>query len=93
LANPVIPGVALENKIIGTVFGLQPNTPSKVIEGNQGVYAVQVDSFVNPKELVDSERQQQQKQMLTSKEQRAWGSIFQALQSNADIDDNRIRFY
>jgi peptidyl-prolyl cis-trans isomerase D len=43
--------------------------------------------------LVDSERQQQQKQMLTSKEQRAWGSIFQALQSNADIDDNRIRFY
>lgn len=93
LSNPVIPGVALENTVVGTVFGLQPNTPSKVIEGNQGVYAVQVDSFVNPKELIDSERREQQKQMLTSKEQRSWGSIFQALQNNAKIDDNRIRFY
>ena len=93
LSNPVIPGVAMENKVIGTVFGLQPNTPSKVIEGNQGVYAVQVDSFVNPKELIDSERKEQQKQMLTNKEQRAWGAVYQALQNNADIDDNRIRFY
>jgi len=93
LANPVIPGLALESTVVGTVFGLQPNKPSKAIEGTQGVYAVQVDSFVNPKELVDSERQTQQKQMLTSKEQRAWGAIFQALQNNADIDDNRIRFY
>src|SRR5690606_28957902 len=61
LSNPVIPGVALENKVVGTVFGLQPNTPSKSIEGVQGVYAVQVDSFVNPKELVDSELRAQQK--------------------------------
>src|SRR5690606_41228185 len=93
LANPVIPGVAMENKVVGTVFGLQPNIPSKVIEGNQGIYAVQVESFVNPKELVDSERKEQQNQMLTSKEQRSWGAVFQALQSNAEIDDNRIRFY
>ncbi|NGM62575.1 peptidylprolyl isomerase [Sphingobacterium sp. SGG-5] len=93
LANPVIPGLALESTVVGTVFGLQPKQPSKAIEGAQGVYAVQVDNFVNPKELVGSERQAQQKQMLTSKEQRAWGAIFQALQNNADIDDNRIRFY
>ncbi|HLT33062.1 peptidylprolyl isomerase [Parapedobacter sp. SGR-10] len=93
LANPVIPGVALESTVVGTVFGLQPNKPSKAIEGAQGVYAVQVDNFVNPKELVDSERINQQKQILTSKEQRAWGAIYKALQDNADIDDNRIRFY
>ena len=93
LANPVIPGVSLESTVIGTVFGLQPNKPSKAIEGTQGVYAVQVDSFVNPKEMVDTERKNQQKQMLTSKQQRSWGSIFKALQDNANIDDNRIRFY
>ncbi|MFD2553676.1 peptidylprolyl isomerase [Sphingobacterium tabacisoli] len=93
LANPVIPGVSLESTVIGTVFGLQPNKPSKAIEGTQGIYAVQVDSFVNPKEMVDTERKNQQKQMLTSKQQRAWGSIFKALQDNAKIDDNRIRFY
>lgn len=93
LANPVIPGVALESAVIGTVFGLQPNKPSKPVEGTEGVYVVQVSSFVNPKELVETERKNQQKQMLQSKQQRAWGSIFQALKSNADIDDNRIRFY
>lgn len=93
LANPVIPGVSLESAVIGTVFGLQPNKPSKTIEGTQGIYVVQVNSFVNPKEMVDTERKNQQKQMLTSKQQRSWGSIFKALQDNATIDDNRIRFY
>lgn len=93
LANPVIPGVALESTVVGTVFGLQPNKPSKAVDGTQGVYVVQVNSFVNPKEMIESDRKNQQKQMLQVKQQRSWGSIFQALQSNANIDDNRIRFY
>ena len=93
LANPVIPGVSFESAVIGTVFGLQPNKPSKSIEGTQGVYAVQVSNFVNPKEMVETERKAQQKQMLAAKQQRSWGSIFKALMDNADIDDNRIRFY
>jgi len=93
LANPVIPGVAFESAVIGTVFGLQPNKPSRSIEGTQGVYAVQVSSFVNPKEMVETERQAQQKQQLAAKQQRSWGAIFKALMDNADIDDNRIRFY
>jgi len=93
LANPVIPGVSFESAVIGTVFGLQPNKPSKSIEGTQGVYAVQISSFVNPKEMVETERQAQQKQQLAAKQQRSWGAIFKALMDNADIDDNRIRFY
>lgn len=93
LANPVIPGLAMENAVVGTVFGLQPNKPSKSIEGSQGVYVVQVSSFVNPKEMIVTEKKAQQKQILAGKQQRAWGSIFKALQDNATIDDNRIRFY
>ncbi|WP_149912487.1 peptidylprolyl isomerase [Sphingobacterium cavernae] len=93
LANPVIPGVSFESAVIGTVFGLQPNKPSKSIEGTQGIYAVQVSSFVNPKEMVETERKAQQKQQLATKQQRSWGAIFKALMDNADIDDNRIRFY
>lgn len=93
LANPVIPGVSLESAVIGTVFGLQPNKPSKSIEGTQGIYVVQVNNFVNPKEMVESDRKNQQKQMLTAKQQRSWSSIFTSLQDNANIDDNRIRFY
>jgi len=93
LANPVIPGVAVENAVVGTVFGLQPNKPSKSIEGKQGVYAVQVSGFVNPKALAGEELTAQQKQITDAKSQRSWGVILKALQDNAKIVDNRIKFY
>ena len=91
LANPVIPGVAMENKVVGTLFGLQPNKPSKAIEGSQGVYVVQVNGFVNP--AANPDVNGQKKQLLASKTQRAWGGIFRALQDNAKIVDNRVRFF
>lgn len=93
MANPVLPGVALEPSVVGTAFGLQPNKLSKAIKGTQGVYAVQVDGFVNPAELVASDVSAQKKQLEATKMQRAWSLVFQALQNNASIDDNRVRFY
>jgi len=93
LANPVIPGIAIENAVVGTVFGLQPNKPSKAIEGSQGVYAVQVVGFVNPKALAGEELAVQQRQITQQKAQRSQNVIFQALQDNAKIVDNRIKFY
>jgi len=91
LANPVIPGVSLENAVVGTIFGLQPNKPSKSIKGNQGVFVVQVKSFVNPAGTTDINAQK--KQMLAGKAQRSWASIFRALQDKADIIDNRVKFF
>ncbi|UIR55313.1 SurA N-terminal domain-containing protein [Sphingobacterium sp. SRCM116780] len=91
LANPVIPGVSQENKVVGTVFGLQPNKPSKAIEGTQGIFAVQVNAFVNPAAIPDLN--EQKKQILASKTQRAWASIFRALQDKAEITDNRVKFF
>jgi peptidyl-prolyl cis-trans isomerase D len=44
-ANPVIPGSQAEYKVIGTVFGSQPNKLSKPIEGQQGVFVFTLDSF------------------------------------------------
>jgi len=93
MANPVLPGIALEPAVVGTVFGLQPNKVSKSVKGLQGVYAVQVNGFTNPAELVASDMTNQKKQLQTSKAQRSWTAIYQALQNKADIDDNRIRFY
>ncbi|MGK9127738.1 SurA N-terminal domain-containing protein [Olivibacter sp. SA151] len=90
-ANPILPGVAQENKVVGTVFGLQPKQLSKPIEGNQGVYVVQVTDFVNPPALdkVDQQKQQVRQQL----RQRASNQSFQALLDKADIKDNRVRFY
>lgn len=93
LANPVIPGVAMEGRVVGSLFGLQPNKPSDAIEGKQGVYAVQVVGFANPSALAGEELQNQQKQLTSTKAQRSWSVILKALQDNAKIVDNRIRFY
>ncbi len=92
-ANPVIPGVSQEPAVIGTVFGLQPNTPSKAIKGETGVYAVEVESFVNPDKLIESEIKTQRDIQLSAYQQAAFSAIFEALKGEAKIDDNRIRFY
>ncbi len=90
-ANPIIPGVAQENAVIGTVFGLQPSKISKAIEGVQGVYVVSVRDFVNPEN--PSNLLSQKRQMEQSLKQRVQGSSFQALLEKADIKDNRAQFY
>lgn len=91
LANPIIPGVAQESAVVGTVFGLQPQKPSAPIVGNQGVYVVQVSGFVNPTPPEDLTAQRLQMQQGMS--QRIFSSVFQALQDNAKITDNRARFF
>lgn len=90
-ANPVIPGVAQENAVVGTVFGLQPKQPSKPIRGSQGVYVIEVTGFVNPEAPSDLTAQKQQ--LSQSLSQRIWSLAFQALQDKADVVDNRARFF
>jgi len=93
LANPVLPGIALEPAVVGTVFGLQPNVLSKAIKGLEGVYAVQPVGFTNSTEPAPDEVDRQKQQLRTSQAQRSRNAIQQALQDRADIQDNRIRFY
>ncbi|WP_260172225.1 peptidylprolyl isomerase [Mucilaginibacter phyllosphaerae] len=89
-ANPVIPGSAAEYKVIGTVFGSQPNKLSKPIEGQQGVYVFTLDSFTNPAQLTNNIREKQQiGQVLL---QRSQGSVLDALKDKANVKDNRAKF-
>jgi len=90
-ANPIIPGVSQENKVVGTVFGLQPSKLSKSIDGNQGVYVVSVVDFVNPAQPQNLLTIKQQS--LNSIKQRVPGSIFQVLKDKAKIVDRRVNFY
>lgn len=91
LANPIIPGIAQEPKVIGTVFGSDIMKPSKAIHGNTGVYVVEVNGFVNPAPIQNMAAQKQQ--IMQSNLQRTWSSLFNALQDNAKIVDNRARFF
>ena len=90
-ANPIIPGIAQENKVVGTVFGSQPNKLSKPIIGDQGVYVVVVNSFSAPAPLTNTVNQKQQ--ISASVKQQAQGKMIEVLKEKAEIKDNRIRFY
>ncbi|RZK49778.1 MAG: peptidylprolyl isomerase [Pedobacter sp.] len=90
-ANPVIPGLAQENKVVGAVFGSPVGKLSQPVEGMMGVYAFVVNGFSNPAPIANMFKQ---KQLLASSvSQRAIGIAFQALQDKAEIKDNRYKFY
>jgi peptidyl-prolyl cis-trans isomerase D len=90
-ANPIIPGIAQENKLVGSVFGSQPGKVSAPIDGDRGVYVFTVDGFTNPAPIANMFKQKEG--MLLSLGQRSLQSAFQALQDNAKIKDNRVKFY
>lgn len=90
-ANPIIPGAAQENKLVGSVFGSQPGKLSKAIEGIQGVYVFSVDGFSNPAPLANTYKQKEA--MMQVNAQRSLGAAFQALQDKSKIKDNRVKFY
>lgn len=90
-ANPVIPGLTAEYKLVGTMFGSQPNKLSKPVEGAQGVYVFVVDNFINPAPLTNNIREKDQiNQALL---QRSEGQIFSALKDKANVKDNRAKFF
>jgi peptidyl-prolyl cis-trans isomerase D len=90
-ANPVIPGLAQENKVVGAVFGSQVGKISKPIEGEKGVYVFAVEGFTNPAPIGNTFKQKET--MLMGITQRAFMSAFQTLQDKSDIKDNRVKFY
>ena len=89
-ANPVIPGSSAEYKLIGTIFGSQPNKISKPIEGQSGVYVFVLDSFTNPAPLNNAVKIKEQlgQAML----QRSNSQIFEALKDKANVKDYRAKF-
>jgi peptidyl-prolyl cis-trans isomerase D len=90
LANPNIPGKAVEYKVVGTMFGSKPNQLSKPIEGDNGVYVVSVQNFINPAPLANAVRQREQiAQVLLSRSQ---ASIFESLKDKANVKDYRAKF-
>jgi peptidyl-prolyl cis-trans isomerase D len=90
-ANPVIPGLSQENKLVGTIFGSKPGKLSKAIEGENGVYAFVVSGFTNPAPLTNVFKQKVQ--VAQGVQQRAAGESFKVLRDNSEIKDNRVKFF
>ena len=90
-ANPVLPGVAQEGKLIGTVFGANINSLSKPVEGERGAYIFSVNGFSNTPlpPMLTTNKDALYKTLSSNAE----GNAFKALQKNAKITDSRSKFY
>jgi peptidyl-prolyl cis-trans isomerase D len=90
-ANPIVPGAAQENKLIGSVFGSPVGKISKAVDGERAVYVFTVNGFTNPAPIGNTYKQKES--MRQGIAQRSLGAAFQALQDKSDIKDNRVKFY
>ncbi|MBS1503754.1 MAG: peptidylprolyl isomerase, partial [Bacteroidetes bacterium] len=89
-ANPVIPGLSLEYKVVGTIFGSQPNKISKPVEGAHGVYVFSVDNFIKPAPLTNAVRERET--IAQTLLQRSQNQIFDAMKDKANVKDYRAKF-
>ncbi len=90
-ANPVIPGVAQENKLVGSVFGAKVNKLSTIVEGEAGIYIYTLNGFSNSSMPANYSANKQT--LATALSNSAQGNVFKALQKSAKITDNRSKFY
>lgn len=86
---PSITGVGREPMVVGTAFGLKQGQTSKLIDGVNGVYMVQVTK-VTPAVKLDSyqtvaNRVEQQKLNVVS------SRLYNALKEASEIEDNRAK--
>lgn len=88
---PVVPGAGEEQKVVGTAFALNDGDTSKLIAGKSGVFIIQVvtKSAAPAKDTYLTEVNTLRTQRAT----KATGSVFDALKSAAEIEDNRGVFY
>lgn len=89
MKNPTISGAGREPLIVGSAFGLDEGETSKLIDGENGVYMIQVTK-VTPAVALDNYQaaanriEQQKSSAVNSK-------LYNALKEAADIEDNRAR--
>jgi hypothetical protein len=89
MKNPTLSGAGREPKVVGTAFGLKEGETSRLIEGNNGVYMLEVTK-VTPAIEMDN-YQAFANQITTSRMTSVNSSLFNALKSAAEIEDNRAQ--
>ena len=91
MKNPTLSGAGREPLVIGTAFGLAEGETSEPIEGNTGVYVVEVTK-VTPAPAMSS-YQAAANRVGQAKESAVNTQLYNALKDAAEIEDNRAVFY
>jgi len=89
MKNPTISGAGREPFVVGAAFGLKEGQTSKLIDGNNGVYMIQVTKITPAVELdnYQAAANQVEKQKLNVVNT----NLYNALKDAADIEDNRAK--
>ena len=89
--NPTVPGYGNEPYVIGAAFSLEENQTSNLLEGKNGVYKI---LLTKKNQAIDVGNYQNfGLSVRDSKDQNIPESIFNALNSVAEIEDNRALYY
>ena len=87
MKNPTVSGAGREPIVVGAAFGLNEGETSKLIEGTNGIYMVQVTKVTQAVELDNyqaaANRVEQQKVSAVN------SKLYNALKESAEIEDNR----
>lgn len=89
IKNTTLSGAGVEPKVVGAAFGLAQGATSKPIDGEKGVYVIEVTK-VNEATKLDNyaaiiNRLNSQRKNIVQ------GKVYQALEKAADIEDNRAK--
>lgn len=90
-AYPVIPGVAREPEVVGTIFGLGQGKLSKPVRGEHGVFIIYVEKITEGPPTADYTMSKLQ--LLNPIKQRVDMAAVEALKEKANVTDNRVKFY
>ncbi|BAO76143.1 SurA N-terminal domain-containing protein [Winogradskyella sp. PG-2] len=89
LKNTTLSGAGVEPKVVGAVFGLAEGATSKPIDGDKGVYVVEVTK-INEATKLDNYSAIMSR-LSTERRNAVQTKVYQALEKAADIEDNRAK--
>ncbi|WP_240731559.1 peptidylprolyl isomerase [Hymenobacter radiodurans] len=90
-SSGIIQGLGAEPVAVGKVFGLKPGQKSTPIQGEQGVVIVEPVSITPAAAPADLKAVRQQ--LASQRTARADGAIYEAVKANANIKDERTKFF
>jgi peptidyl-prolyl cis-trans isomerase D len=88
-----IPNLGREPRFAGTLFGLQQGQTSRVVEGENAVFVLQVTGITEPAPLTAEQRDQMRQQLVSQRQQQVAGQWLSTLREQADVRDFRARFF
>ncbi|SDB66006.1 peptidyl-prolyl cis-trans isomerase D [Flavobacteriaceae bacterium MAR_2010_188] len=91
MKTPTLLGAGEEPMVVGYAFGLKQGQTSKLINGNKGVYMIEVTQRTEAPKL--DNYQAVMKRLSNTKTGVSQNKAYDALKAAADIEDNRARFY